>query len=108
MAKTRYVDRYCPDSYLNVPDNQAGVLIGHGSGSLILERLMLSSAVFNTQVCAQCGLLAHFDYKNQVSYCTTCRSSEKISEVRIPYACKLLFQELQAMNIVPRLKLQDF
>ena len=66
---------------------------------------MLSSDVFNTQVCAQCGLLAHYDYQNQVSYCTTCRSSEKISEVRIPYACKLLFQELLSMNIAVRLKL---
>ncbi|CAN0243991.1 unnamed protein product, partial [Hapterophycus canaliculatus] len=41
-------------------------------------------------------------------WCQNCRSPEKMADIRLPYACKLLFQELQSMNIVPRLKLQDF
>lgn len=37
--------------------------------------------------------------------CHYCKSSGDISSLKIPYACKLLFQELQSMNIVPRISL---
>lgn len=35
------------------------------------------------------------------------KSSEHMCTIAIPYACKLLFQELQGMNITPRLRLGD-
>lgn len=37
--------------------------------------------------------------------CHYCKSSGHISSLKIPYACKLLFQELQSMNIIPRISL---
>jgi DNA-directed RNA polymerase III subunit RPC2 len=69
---------------------------------LILERLMISSDAFNVDVCNECGLMGYF------GWCHFCRSSASVSSLRIPYACKLLFQELQAMNIAPRLKLDKY
>lgn len=69
---------------------------------LILERLMISSDAFNVDVCNKCGLIGYF------GWCHFCRSSASVSSLRIPYACKLLFQELQAMNIAPRLKLDKY
>ena len=68
---------------------------------------MQSSDVFETFVCSRCGLLAHFDFTNRTPYCTACRSFENIRDVRMPYACKLLFQELSSMSIKVQLTLKD-
>lgn len=62
---------------------------------------MHSSDAFSASVCLTCGLL---QYQN---WCQFCRSGEKVAELKLPYACKLLFQELQAMNVLPRLRLKD-
>jgi DNA-directed RNA polymerase III subunit RPC2 len=62
---------------------------------------MLSSDVFLVDVCNQCGLMGYS------GWCQHCRSKEHIAQLRMPYACKLLFQELQSMNILPRLRMQD-
>lgn len=43
-----------------------------------------------------------------VCRCHYCSSSHNISTLKIPYACKLLFQELLSMNIVPRLSLKHY
>ena len=39
--------------------------------------------------------------------CSLCRTGDHVAELRLPYACKLLFQEMHAMNIVPRLQLAE-
>jgi DNA-directed RNA polymerase III subunit RPC2 len=90
------------DGGLRLGEMERDCLIGYGASNLIMERLMISSDSFQAYVCEGCGLLG---YEN---YCQTCRSGEKVSSIQLPYACKLLFQELQSMNIAPRLRLQDF
>ena len=63
-------------------------LIGYGAANLLLERLMLVSDVFEVDICDTCGM---FGYKG---YCQFCKSVDNVCKVKMPYACKLLFQEL--------------
>jgi DNA-directed RNA polymerase III subunit RPC2 len=89
------------DGGLRLGEMERDCLIGYGASNLIMERLMISSDAFTANVCEGCGLLGY------EGWCQRCRSGENVSSIRIPYACKLLFQELQAMNIACRLRLED-
>lgn len=90
------------DGGLRLGEMERDCLIGYGASNLIMERLMISSDAFTANVCEGCGLLGY------EGWCQRCRTGDKVSSIRLPYACKLLFQELQSMNIATRLRLQDY
>ncbi|KAF8183789.1 hypothetical protein K438DRAFT_1838592 [Mycena galopus ATCC 62051] len=86
---------------LRLGEMERDCLIGYGATQLLLERLMISSDKFEVNACAKCGLMGYN------GWCTYCKSSKQMAQLTIPYAAKLLFQELMAMNVVPRLRLDD-
>ncbi|XP_051121489.1 DNA-directed RNA polymerase III subunit 2 isoform X2 [Andrographis paniculata] len=92
---------------LRVGEMERDCLIAYGASMLIYERLMISSDPFEVQVCQKCGLLGYYDFKLKRGICMTCKNGQNMSTMKLPYACKLLFQELQSMNIIPRLKLTE-
>ncbi|KAJ4966765.1 hypothetical protein NE237_018614 [Protea cynaroides] len=95
------------DGGLRLGEMERDCLIAYGASMLIFERLMISSDPFEVQVCRVCGLLGYYNHKLKTGICSTCKNGDNISTMKLPYACKLLFQELQSMNIVPRLKLTE-
>ena len=88
------------DGGLRLGEMERDCLIGYGASMLLLERLMISSDEFAADVCNRCGLMGYS------GWCHTCKSSASVASMKIPYACKLLIQELQSMNVVPRLTLK--
>lgn len=74
-------------------------MISHGSAAFLKERLMDVSDASELAVCNECGMPAVSNAQTEVCYCKTCNYSTDVSQVRLPYACKLLIQELNAMCI---------
>ena len=48
-------------------------------------------------------LICYSKLNTQSFECRPCRNKTKVSQVHIPYATKLLFQELASMNIAARM-----
>jgi DNA-directed RNA polymerase III subunit RPC2 len=87
---------------LRLGEMERDCLIGYGASMLLMERLMISSDAFKVHVCEKCGFIAY------LNYCQYCKNGKSIALLTIPYACKLLFQELLSMNIVPKLHVSDY
>ncbi|KAJ3042341.1 DNA-directed RNA polymerase III core subunit ret1 [Rhizophlyctis rosea] len=120
------------DGGLRLGEMERDCLVAHGTSSILIERLMMASDATTVQVCGACGILA--GAWNGV--CKCCGAGEGVTvdsiddgkkrkdkkwkgkgvrsggrggvvEVKVPYACKLLFQELMSMNVVPRVGVGD-
>jgi DNA-directed RNA polymerase II subunit RPB2 len=76
----------------------------HGMGQFTKERMMETSDITKVYVCDECGLFASKVIDKDYHWCKACHNSNKISVVVIPYAAKLLFQELMTVNILPRIR----
>jgi len=46
----------------------------------------------SAQVCRACGILGYYSHKLKAGICSACKNGDNISTMKLPYACKLLFQ----------------
>jgi len=77
-------------------------MISHGASRFTRGRMYDASDKYHVHVCKKCGMIASYNDKMHIHHCRTCDNRSDFAYVEIPYACKLLFQELNTMNIAPR------
>ena len=94
------------DGGLRFGEMEKDCIVSHGASFFLKERLLDQSDAFITHVCSKCGLFAIHNFETGESYCKGCDTRD-VNEIKIPYACKLLFQELESMNVVPRIYCKD-
>ena len=82
-------------------------VVAHGMAEFTKERLMECSDSFSCYSCKDCGLLAVANPEQSIWACRGCGNTTSFSHVHIPYATKLLLQELETMCIGSRLITQQ-
>ena len=91
------------DGGLRFGEMERDCMVSHGAARFTRERMWDVSDKYSVHVCKKCGLIASYNDKMHIHHCRTCDNRTDFAYVEIPYACKLLFQELNTMNVVPRI-----
>jgi DNA-directed RNA polymerase subunit B len=82
-------------------------LIAYGASMILKDRLLDESDKSDIFVCERCGLVAYHDVKQRKYVCRVCGDKAKVSSVSVAYAFKLLLQEMQSLNVAPRLLIKE-
>ncbi len=91
------------DGGLRFGEMERDCMVSHGASRFTRGRMYDASDKYSVYVCRKCGLIASYNDQLHIHQCRTCDNRVDFAYVEIPYACKLLFQELTTMNVVPRL-----
>ena len=95
------------DGGLRFGEMEKDAMVSHGASRFTRGRMYDASDKYSVFVCKKCGLIASYNNEMHIHHCKVCDNRVDFSYVEIPYACKLLLQELNTMNIAPRIMTVD-
>lgn len=100
------------DGGFRIGEMERDVMLAHGISRFCRERLYDVSDKYSVHVCKKCGMIAQYNdegnamlgkFNFSVHKCSICDNMTDFAYAEIPYAFKLMAQELQTINCVPRL-----
>ena len=100
------------DGGLRLGEMERDALLAHGVPFMLNDRMCKNSDGQTFAVCEKCGRLAiprlsdrFGEVVDRQPYCRTCESYD-VGTIELPYATKLLHQELEAMHISMRFRIK--
>ena len=101
------------DGGFRVGEMERDVLIAHGMSRFCKERLYDVSDKYSMHTCRKCGMIATYNNGDgnklyaaadfTIHACNTCGNKTDFARVDVPYAYKLMSQELQTINVATRI-----
>ena len=91
------------DGGLRFGEMERDCMCSHGASRFTKGRIYDASDAFSVHVCKKCGMIASYNDEKHIHLCKMCENRTEFDYVELPYACKLMFQELMTMNIAPRI-----
>lgn len=89
---------------LRIGEMETQCISAHGMASFLKERMFDCSDAFQTYICDDCGLIAEYNESEGFCFCKACEENKtRFSKINLPYATKLLFNEMLPMSFVPRI-----
>ncbi len=89
---------------LRLGEMEKDTFVAHGASLLLKERFDSDKTVI--PICENCGLVAVYDSRKNISMCPVCGEGVEINHVEMSYAFKLLLDELKSLTVYPKLKLK--
>lgn len=95
------------DGGLRFGEMERDCLISHGAAEFLKDRLLDNSDPSVLTLCGKCGLPAQppaegTHVRHKEAFCKNCGEGAHVQDMRVPFAFRLLLQELQAMSIAVR------
>ncbi|MDE1874045.1 MAG: DNA-directed RNA polymerase subunit B [Candidatus Micrarchaeota archaeon] len=91
---------------LRFGEMERDVLVAYGASLLLKERMLDQSDKATVLICKECGNVGYRDYAKRVDVCPLC-GSNKLAEVEISYAFKLLLDEIKSLHIRPQVGMEE-
>jgi DNA-directed RNA polymerase II subunit RPB2 len=102
---------------LRFGEMERDALISHGAAAVLQDRLLDVSDRYETVVCQQCGMFAipappktkhtwKLLGRNITPWCKRCNTGTHVKNVVMPYAFKVLYQDLEAFHISMKMELK--
>ena len=99
------------DGGLRYGEMERDACVSHGASGVLLDRMFECSDKYEVLVCNSCGLFAEACWPSapdREARCRGCRhgGADNLSRVEMPYSFKLFIQEMAALHIAARLRLE--
>jgi DNA-directed RNA polymerase II subunit RPB2 len=95
------------DGGLRFGEMETGNAQAQGCAAFVRERTFTVSDKYEISVCDICHTIATENQKTGNVYCKSCKTESGTSRIRIPYATKLLIQELEGMSILVKIHTKE-